>query len=508
MKCDQGRPSCYKCTSTGRTCDGYGIWGGGGNPRGAVGELAAAKCVQLPCQQPQTIRPRLSPSSFPNLQQTSAARALCYFQRYTTVKFSGLFESQFWSKLVLQACFSEPAAFHAATALGATHQNDFTLSMQEQNKSMMHLRRKMRNKDKNSLDIALITCLLYVCLELMKGDLKAGQVHLHNGRAILQEAQRQDRSVDGVNILVLNLRHNSTNDYIAESFARMTLQSALFDRQLTCLYGIDLASGLKSLAKYDIPQAFSTLAEARCYLDCLTNSIYALEEEASNHHNRDANLPTGSWLALSRRQIQLQSLTQQWLASFQRSDLKMPTPQNFRLKLGAPLLLLYHEMLTIMIATCGRGFDETVFDLHHSEFTSMVERAEKICRLRLEVLKQFFPAGHHIPKVRFSADMGVIPPLYFVALKCRDLKLRNRAIAQLRDVPHREGVWDGVLASKIAQRVADLEYGVHAGIRHMNRVRVELATPPDETVSVLCERFAEGEWKTCSSKFRFTFMQA
>lgn len=388
--------------------------------------------------------------------------------------------------------------------------------MQEQNKSMMHLRQRMKAKDKNSLDVALITCLLYVCLELMKGDLKAGQVHLHNGRSILQEFQSQYNSIDGVNTLVLNLRHNSTKDYIAEAFVRLTLQSALFDRQLTCLYGIDLASGLEPLAKYDIPPTFSSLAEAKCYLDCLTNSIYALEEEASNY-NHDADLPTTSWLALSRRQIQLQSLTQQWLVTFQRSDMKMPISQNFRLRLGAPLLLLYHEMLTIMVANCLRGLDETVFDLYQPEFTSIAERAERICQSRLEVLKQFFPAGHHIPKVRFSADMGVIPPLYFVALKCRDWELRSRAISQLRDVPHREGVWDGILASKIAQRVADLEQGVHdtgkldiphAGIRHVNRVKVELATPPDETVTVLCERFAGGGWETCSSKLRFTFMQA
>lgn len=170
-----------------------------------------------------------------------------------------------------------------------------------------------------------------------------------------------------------------------------------------------------------------------------------------------------------------------------------------------------------MAVTCLRGLGETVFDLCYSEFTSMVERAERICQLRLEVLKQAFPAGHHIPKVRFSADMGVIPPLYFVALKCKDLKLRSPAIPQLRDVSHREGVWDGVLTSKIAQRVADLEQGVHdtsqhdiihAVLKHVNQVKVDPATPPGEAVTVPCERFAAGGWETCSSKLRFTFMQA
>ncbi|KAK3385315.1 hypothetical protein B0H63DRAFT_181546 [Podospora didyma] len=29
VKCDEGRPACVRCVSTGRACDGYGIWGGG-----------------------------------------------------------------------------------------------------------------------------------------------------------------------------------------------------------------------------------------------------------------------------------------------------------------------------------------------------------------------------------------------------------------------------------------------------------------------------------------------
>lgn len=34
VKCDEGRPACERCVTTGRVCDGYGIWGGGGNSYG------------------------------------------------------------------------------------------------------------------------------------------------------------------------------------------------------------------------------------------------------------------------------------------------------------------------------------------------------------------------------------------------------------------------------------------------------------------------------------------
>src|SRR5206468_3020953 len=34
VKCDEGRPACLRCVTTGRVCDGYGLWGGGGNQYG------------------------------------------------------------------------------------------------------------------------------------------------------------------------------------------------------------------------------------------------------------------------------------------------------------------------------------------------------------------------------------------------------------------------------------------------------------------------------------------
>jgi hypothetical protein len=30
IRCDETFPACYRCVSSGRICDGYGIWGGGG----------------------------------------------------------------------------------------------------------------------------------------------------------------------------------------------------------------------------------------------------------------------------------------------------------------------------------------------------------------------------------------------------------------------------------------------------------------------------------------------
>jgi hypothetical protein len=37
--------------------------------------------------------------------------------------------------------------------------------------------------------------------------------------------------------------------------------------------------------------------------------------------------------------------------------------------------------------------------------------------------------------------MGIVAPMYFVALKCRVLRLRRKAIEILKQTPEQEGLW-------------------------------------------------------------------
>jgi len=56
----------------------------------------------------------------------------------------------------------------------------------------------------------------------------------------------------------------------------------------------------------------------------------------------------------------------------------------------------------------------------------------------------------------FSMELGVIHPLFFIAWKCRDWKLRRRAIAELRKCG-KEGVWEGPIMAVVAERIAQIE---------------------------------------------------
>jgi len=60
----------------------------------------------------------------------------------------------------------------------------------------------------------------------------------------------------------------------------------------------------------------------------------------------------------------------------------------------------------------------------------------------------------------FAFEMGVIPPLYFTAIKCRVPSIRRSAIALLQTtMPRREGIWIADLYIALARRIIEIEEG-------------------------------------------------
>jgi hypothetical protein len=56
----------------------------------------------------------------------------------------------------------------------------------------------------------------------------------------------------------------------------------------------------------------------------------------------------------------------------------------------------------------------------------------------------------------FTFEMGVIPPLYFVAAKCRDPTIRRRALSLLKKAPRRESSWSA-LPTRVVEKTIALE---------------------------------------------------
>ncbi|KAJ9614514.1 hypothetical protein H2200_002651 [Cladophialophora chaetospira] len=88
------------------------------------------------------------------------------------------------------------------------------------------------------------------------------------------------------------------------------------------------------------------------------------------------------------------------------------------------------------------------FDDAKGYFQLAVEEAERILAST--------DSKYELPSI-FQFEMGVMPPLYYTAIKCRCHELRLRALSLLRQVPRREGLWDREELVAIAERVIEVE---------------------------------------------------
>ncbi len=221
IKCGQQRPECANCLSTKLHCEGYGIWGGG--TMITKNQHQSSRAMQAAEKSTPSLTsgsPSLSRHNTPiPLHKITHAEQSCfeYFVNRTALKIPGVFYSQFWAPLVLRASASELPILHAAVALGSAHRSAelnlhgstfpstslcgdrngipnaheiFTLK--QYNKSIAYLQ-DLRSEGENAapqIRIALVACVLYMSLELLRGDYPTAITHTRHGFGLLSKLKR------------------------------------------------------------------------------------------------------------------------------------------------------------------------------------------------------------------------------------------------------------------------------------------------------------------------------
>lgn len=238
VKCDEGRPACRRCVSTGRVCDGYGVWGGGGTPYGHRQQTIVVSTDGTVAPTPTASIPILA----------AGAEERDYFEWFkcrTATKIPGIFVLSFWDTLLIQACSSQPAVWHAVLTLSAVHKGNTggvsgrsrhhaideqeRFMLQQYTKAISRLQPHFSNQDRSSVRIALITCMVFICLECLRGRFKTAQTHLRNGLMILRETQ-SSLNLNDKGPLFLKPSRESVDDWITEAFCRLHVQVSLFNQ--------------------------------------------------------------------------------------------------------------------------------------------------------------------------------------------------------------------------------------------------------------------------------------
>jgi hypothetical protein len=212
VKCDEQRPACQKCLSTGRKCEGYN------NNR----EWIVVVAPPLPITD--------------GFEDDRSRRHFDYFRTQAVYELSWFFNGGYWGRLVLQESHNSAAVRHAVVALACSHEDfkeisqaaaqapQYAYAAQQYSKAIRNLIKETSDDAHESRLKALVCGLLFISIETLRGNNTAALNHLEGCLKIVREVQART----GMPSLTGNTRESTTyllRDIIP-MYARLDVQAS------------------------------------------------------------------------------------------------------------------------------------------------------------------------------------------------------------------------------------------------------------------------------------------
>ncbi|EEA26305.1 conserved hypothetical protein [Talaromyces marneffei ATCC 18224] len=470
VKCDESYPVCRRCSSTGRTCDGYGVWGGGNksNRSSCDGDIVPSTSSS-PNDTCNTILPRPGYVSF-FVASREDKECFDWFERRASPKLRGSFDSEFWSKLILQASINELAVRHAVLAVSFIHRKgslnildarieEETIGQVEQvslryfARSINNLQHHLSSNTQASLRIVLITCIIFTTLDLLRGHFETAQIHVKNGVYLV----RRLRSFSNRDDRICSTRVSEpTDSWIVETFIRFhgQVEAHHLMNRLICEPLFPDPSPISSIQNIrSFKEAWNHLDKILEHILHLNNRVLECEIECQALRSPPPSLRTD--------QQRIQTALASWSKTYEflRSS---PPMQHYKAdweNKGSRLLLLHHQMLTIMIGVCLSPRNEAIFDVHTNGFLRLINHAVDLWNYTLSTNPPWLEIlpGKFLNMSNSITDKGWILALYYTAVKCRVHRIRLQAVRFLETSRHREGFWDSSIMATVARKVMEIE---------------------------------------------------
>jgi hypothetical protein len=448
VKCDETKPFCNRCVKAHRRCEGY------------AASIKPRRSNQLKIVQYVGPNSR-SVSPFPETDPREI-RALEYFKLVTAIELAGEFPADLWTKHILRIAYYQPSIHHALVALGSAHE-EFAKSPRFDFPEYAALQygkaiRNVINLDAASssigIETALVTCALFSSLESLRGHYLSSVSHLTSGLSVLEEEQRQRRSIDQQCI---------PRELLLSLFLRL-------DSQRMEIGGVGNIQGsmLSMMARPLIPERFTSLSSAWSTFDLINYQFLQLQYRAESA-SRDHIHFSDYWPGLVAQQGALRDLWQEWDAAYNRMLLHNGVQDR-----SSGIILLEIASMTLQLMLNVHMLDpENEWDQYVGLFSRIVDNAEEFVD---KDHRNRDPEEHPftiIPLVRpssaseqppkpdsapaFTLSLGCINILYLTATRCRNYTIRHRALNLLKRCNRREGLWDSRISAKVAESLITIE---------------------------------------------------
>ncbi|KAI0433130.1 hypothetical protein F5Y09DRAFT_97847 [Xylaria sp. FL1042] len=424
-KCDEKKPTCSQCHSTGRKCD--------------------FECSLEPFR----------PLSYPGcLKAWSLAGQLWttpplhlidvwyfeYFRVVCTKELSLSLETDLWESFVLPAALTEPCIMHGVLALSALRRDmvpkrlsrglmsltgySASYSLRRYNQAIRELNASL-GVSHRSRELALVGSLIFILVETYQGRDSVAQMHLQNALAILKNPGcSTSEESEGLRDLA-RLFDSITSPSRADS---KSLLSVIHHMPIAIQVSQDVL-------------AFRSISEARDSLNSITGAIHSLCRrglvEAQSSLRPHPPLSLREDISTLSHQLDL------WHSHF--AALRAHSMADVETASCVQVLLIHYQIAKLYLLS------EPEHQIYAPQFSNIVELSASI--LRAEEGSRMITTQ---PKPGHSLDTATIQPLFYTACRCKDGMVRRRAI-ELLETMNGVSLYDTRLLARVGKWVVAME---------------------------------------------------
>ncbi|KAL4756975.1 Zn(II)2Cys6 transcription factor domain-containing protein [Aspergillus foveolatus] len=455
VKCDLPRPSCFKCRSTGRTCDGYGQTPlpfkneapeiGSTCYRNEKADTIVSygsyhSCTVINAYQPEPkqwhvcyrlILQNLGPFMILPVTGSGQAEAMCFFEYYSIRHLNEYRPCESWREtLILDA--PNYLASHSSNSL--SRQQTLKDSLPDRTPLLYYNRAiqlLLSQESGDSTEVTAITLLvryLLICFDYLAGNDVQAMNHLRGGVELSCNIDK----------LILN---NSTygNDQPSETHT-------LICKAVTFL--VDWTQvDIQEIFKVELPlsdSSFWPLDQAADHLQILVARVMRLcnTKQQISPMDKMAPLPSSFGDIVL---VQLETWSRLFENILQQNSFYATNPKTSPL---VSLLRLQHTVVWILLSSCAPG-KEMESDNFMPQFQQCIALGGDVA------------AAHErhsgSSRLTFTPETGIVPVLYTIGVKCRHPMVRRDVLSILRRHPIREAVWDSISTARVIERVIEIE---------------------------------------------------
>ncbi|PNP51244.1 hypothetical protein THARTR1_08148 [Trichoderma harzianum] len=409
---------------------------------------------------------------------SAQTEAMCFFESFSIKHLNEYRPNETWRKTLMFFSQTVPPVRYAAIALalvnrsyldrhssGHAHHSTSLNDWLPNKDALFHYNRAIQlllTQESGDSDettaITLLVCYLFTCFDHLAGNYVQAMKHLRGGvelsrnidKTILNNSTCDDTKSSAVRTLICQ---------VTRQIRRLDMQAATF---LVDWTPIDVQ---ETIMPHLLPSnnAFRSLDQAADQLQILVARVMGLRNmEQQMIFTGEIPLPPPSSI-----KDDILSELEAWSSLFenmlQQGNSYETDSEAYPL---ISLLRLQYLITWTLLSSYGPG-REMEYDNYLPQFQQCVALADDVVAAHGRYSRSLKPT--------FTPEIGVLPVLYIIGVKCRHPVVRRKVSSILRRQPIREAIWDSISAAGVIERVIEIEEGgskKEGMIRNMEQIAV------------------------------------